>query len=218
METSSPEPKQRLLQSAIREFALHGYEQGTVRRICSRAEVNLNAVKYYFTDKRGLYVEAVKEAHRLRQRTLPPIPDPSPLADPPGRTPQERLRAFIGHLVTISLSREDRTDYHHLLIFREMTNPSEATPQVVQEFIRPHFARLDQILEQLLPDETPEFDRHLLGFSIVGQCMYYKIASPVVLGLLSAEEQESLTVENVAEHIFQVTWAAIARRHERAAT
>ncbi|PQO33535.1 CerR family C-terminal domain-containing protein [Blastopirellula marina] len=210
---SSPplEAKQRLLLAAIHEFALHGYDHGTVRRICGRADVNVNAVKYYFTDKRGLYVEAVKEAHRSRHQALvgnsfiPP-------GDEPDLDPVVRLKAFIFQMVKMALAAQDRTDHRHLLIFRELANPSEATQHIVQEFIRPHFERLNDILLQLLPPQTPLIERRLLGFSVVGQCMHYKMAGPIIGMLISEEEYQELTVERIAEHIFEVIQAAIARK------
>lgn len=206
------EPRERLLQAAIHEFALHGYDQGTVRRICSRAEVNLNAVKYYFADKRGLYVEAVKQAHRARVRLFQP-PGPSlegeVAGDPPIRALQTRLRAFIHQMVSMSLSAEEQADYNQLLIFREIAEPSEATQHIVREFIRPHFDLLNEILKELLPEDHPVIDRRLLAFSVVGQCMHYKVAAPIIPMLLSPEEMKKLDVDRVADHIFRVVCAAI---------
>lgn len=210
---SSPplEAKQRLLLSAIHEFALHGYDHGTVRRICGRADVNVNAVKYYFTDKRGLYVEAVKEAHRSRHQALAGNSFIPP-GDEPGLDPVVRLKAFIFQMVKMAMDAQDRTDYRHLLIFRELADPSEATQHIVQEFIRPHFEQLNHILQQLLPPQTPLLERRLLAFSVVGQCMHYKMAGRIIGMLISEEEHQELTVERVADHIFGVIQAAIGQK------
>ncbi len=210
---SSPplEAKQRLLLAAIQEFALHGYDHGTVRRICGRADVNVNAVKYYFSDKRGLYVEAVKEAHRSRHQALV-TNSFIPPGDEPGQDPEVRLKAFVYQMVGMAMTAQDRSDYRHLLMFRELANPSEATQHIVQEFIRPHFERLNQVLEQLLPPETPPGDRHLLAFSVVGQCMHYKMAAPIIGMLISEEEYRALSVSRVADHIFNVIWATIEQK------
>lgn len=205
------EAKQRLLMAAIQEFALHGYDHGTVRRICGRADVNVNAVKYYFTDKRGLYVEAVKEAHRSRHQKLVSTSFIPP-GDEPGLDPEVRLKAFIFQMVKMAMDAQDRSDFRHLLIFRELANPSEATQHIVQEFIRPHFERINQILEQLLPPETPKVDRQLLAFSTVGQCMHYKMAGPIIGMLISEEEYQQLSVERVADHIYSVILASIQQK------
>lgn len=215
---SSPplEAKQRLLLAAIHEFALHGYDHGTVRRICGRADVNVNAVKYYFTDKRGLYVEAVKEAHRSRHQDMASNSFIPP-GDEPEMEPEVRLKAFIFQMVKIAMDAQDRMDYRHLLIFRELANPSEATQHIVQEFIRPHFERLNGILQQLLPPQTPTIERRMLALSVVGQCMHYKMAGRIIGMLISPEEYEELTVERVAQHIFDVIQAAIRQKQQAGA-
>ncbi|MHC2069556.1 CerR family C-terminal domain-containing protein [Bremerella sp. T1] len=212
MNSSQPDAKQRLLDAAIQEFALHGYDHGTVRRICGRADVNVNAVKYYFEDKKGLYIEAVKEAHRARHRSMAPSGFIPP-GDDPSMEPEVRLKGFIRQMVGMAMSAQDRIDHKHLLIFREMSDPSGATKDIVQEFIQPHFERLDGILRQLLPADTSDADRHMFGFSVVGQCMHYKMAGPIINMLISQDELQALTADRVSDHIFQVISAAIAYRH-----
>ncbi|QDU77703.1 putative DNA-binding transcriptional regulator [Bremerella volcania] len=213
MSSSPPDAKQRLLEAAIQEFALHGYDHGTVRRICGKADVNVNAVKYYFEDKKGLYIEAVKEAHRARHRSMAPSGFIPP-GDSPEIAPEVRLQGFIRQMVTMAMSAQDRIDHKHLLIFREMADPSEATQDIVHEFIRPHFERLNDILKELLPEGTPEGDRHMFAFSVVGQCMHYKMAGPIINMLISQDELQALTADRVAEHIYQIVTAAILQRKQ----
>ena len=66
---------------------------------------------------------------------------------------------------------------------REMTDPSEAMPVIVDEFIRPTLRELEEILARL----APELDRTALqrcAFSIVGQALFYLSAMPAVLRVL----------------------------------
>ncbi|MBI1248273.1 DUF1956 domain-containing protein [bacterium] len=210
MSSTTTDAKQRLLEAAIEEFALHGYDHGTVRRICGKADVNVNAVKYYFEDKRTLYIEAVKEAHRARHRAMPPGGLIPPDDDPNG-DPAIRLKAFIRQMVTMAVSAQKRIDHNHLLIFREISDPSEATRDIVQEFIGPHFRRLNDILRQLLPKGASDSQRHMFAFSLIGQCMHYKIAGPVIGMLISEEERRQLSAERVSDHIYQLMMAGIER-------
>ncbi len=62
----------KLLEAAVIEFAEHGFDHATIRAICARADVNLNAVKYHYTDKQGLYVAAVRHAHTVAGHVEPP--------------------------------------------------------------------------------------------------------------------------------------------------
>ena len=54
--------KERILDSALVEFALKGYEGATIRSIAKRAGVNLAMISYYFGGKEGLY-RSVLERH-----------------------------------------------------------------------------------------------------------------------------------------------------------
>ncbi len=55
-----PTTRERLLESAILEFARDGYRGASVRRICDRARANQGAVSYHFGGKRQLYRAAVR--------------------------------------------------------------------------------------------------------------------------------------------------------------
>jgi len=208
MSPTSNDARDRLLQSAIVEFAWHGYDHGTVRNICGKAEVNVNAVKYYFNDKRGLYIEAVREAHRVRQRHFEPSEEM--LVEAQNQTPERMLRIFIGQLVQMSLAAQDRSDPNHLLIFREISNPTEAVQHIVRDFVRPHFEALNGILAQLMP-HTETRRRNLFAFSVIGQCMHYKMAGPIIPMLINTSGRNALTAEEIADHVYFITVAAIEK-------
>jgi hypothetical protein len=101
---------------------------------------------------------------------------------------------------------------HHQLLMREMAAPTEATEALVRTFIRPRFQMLNDILAELLPADVSAMDRRLLAFSVIGQCMHYKVAMPVVRMLAPADELPRYTAAKLAEHICRVTMAAIADR------
>jgi hypothetical protein len=52
---------------------------------------------------------------------------------------------------------------------------------------------------------------HLTAFSIVGQCLFYHFADPVVRNLLDADEYASLDSDALAEHIAAFSLAALNR-------
>jgi len=206
------ETRTRLLEAAIVEFAEHGFDGATVREICARAGANVNAVKYYFDDKQGLYVAAVRHAHAVtkhgQQEALSPEAPPA-----------ERLRGFIAGMLTIALSAERESVAHQLLVMREMVNPTRATEEIVRSFIQPRFAQLDSILAELLPPGVPSIDRHLLALSVVGQCLHYKIGRHIDRMIIAPSEYRRFTLPRLTEHISQVILAAVEghwRRREAA--
>lgn len=197
--------KERLLETAGAIFAEKGFRAATVREICQRAQANLAAVNYYFGDKERLYVESIKRAHGRRVEDVP-LPDWS------AETPAEvRLKGFIATLLGRILC-DPNADWHGQLMFREMLHPTAACGELVEEYIRPHFELLQSILGELSPPSASAEQLRLIAFGVVGQCLYFRIAEPVVSRLLAAEEHQRYQPEYLAEHIANWTLAALGRR------
>lgn len=203
--------RQRLLDTAIGEFARAGFDGATVREICRIADASVNAVNYHFGDKQQLYVEAVKAAHR-KIRNVPGVELIDRIAEQFEGAPEQRLRAFIGGVVAMSMAVRNESDPNHQLLFREMSAPTIATEHVVREVVEPQFHQLVRILEAMLPTESDPTDIRLLAISVFGQCLHYKFAAPVLSLLLSKREQKQLTVDRVADHICGVVLAVIDQR------
>lgn len=201
--STEEDTRSRLLEAAGRVFADKGFEKATVREICETAQVNIASVNYYFGDKQRLYIEAVKRAHELR--TLR-----APLPQWPEGTPAEvKLRDFIRTLLTRMIAGEE-APWQHRLMMQEIVQPSQACQEMVEDYIRPDFQRLLSILNELLPPNVPLDRRHQLAFSVVGQCMFYKIGSPVVRLLVSdAEFEEKFTLPRLADHIADVLLSSL---------
>jgi AcrR family transcriptional regulator len=201
--------RDRIVDAAGELFAQRGFEATTVRDICQAADANVAAVNYYFGDKQRLYVEAVVRAHRWRMER---VKLPEWTAD---TSPECKLADFI--LTFIRRVRSGPGDtWHTRLIMREIGNPSAACAELVQSSIRPQFEILISVLRELLPQETDDATLRLTAFSIVGQCLFYHFADPVIRNLLSSEEYAALESDMLAEHITQFSFQAI-RQHARPA-
>jgi AcrR family transcriptional regulator len=191
-----------LLEAAGEEFAAKGYDAASLRTICSKVKANVAAVNYHFGSKEQLYLEAVREAHRCGTELLPE----SFFA---GATPAEQLRRYIRHFLTnvVAISHQQR--WHHALLLREMIEPTPASEVLVRESIRPRFERLVAIFRQICPEAD---DRRLyaLGFSVVGQCLHYKVACAITEKLVGREMHTSLMdLDFLSEHIASVCLAAM---------
>ncbi len=53
------ETKLRLLQASIEEFAARGFQNSSLRRICTKAEVTTGALYFFFRDKEDLFANAI---------------------------------------------------------------------------------------------------------------------------------------------------------------
>lgn len=197
------DPRDNILHAAGPIFAEKGYKSATVREICQVAGANVAAVNYYFGDKESLYIETVKHATRSLA-TKVPLPDWAVDAGP-----ELRLRGMIRTLLTRMLS--DAAPWEQQLMFREVLHPTAACRAMGEEYFRPHFELLLGILNQLLPADTPSHKRRQIGFSIVGQCVHYRLAGAVVEMLTPDDEREHFEIDRLAEHIADFTLASIAQ-------
>lgn len=192
--------RERLLAAAQDVFAEHGYKAATVRSICRAAGANIAAVNYYFGDKEKLYIEAVKRAHVCAGRI-----DTFPV--PPAGTPSiEKLRGFIREMVTRMHAPASPSAMK--LMMREMADPGKAAHVVVTEFIQPAAFGLRAILRELLP-ELDEQQLLMTGFSVIGQCLFYRQNRPISELIFGKEAVAALDLEAVANHVVQFTFAAL---------
>ena len=194
--------RERIIDVAGEMFAKRGFDATTVRDICQAAEANIAAVNYYFGDKQRLYIEAVVRAHRWRMDrvTLPDWTTDTP--------PEQKLADFIKTFIRRVRTGPDDT-WHTRLIMREIGNPSDACAELVQSSIKPQFEILLSILHEMLPAERDHEKLRLTAFSIVGQCLFYHFADPVIRNLLDAEQYNVLDVEKLAKHICDFSLSAI---------
>lgn len=195
--------RQRLIEAAGQEFATKGFEGATIRAIAERAEANVAAVNYHFGSKEGLYERAVVEAHRSGVDELR-------LDEGAGGPPEDRLRRMIRHMLEHVLAISDPESWQHQLMMREMTRPTAASQTLIREVIRPKFQRMGGILAEICPEAD---DRRLaaLTFSVVGQCLFYRIVGPLAARLTGPELFRSLDLDYLADHIAGFTLAALGR-------
>ena len=199
----SDDPRQRLLETAGRKFAEKGFDATNVREITEAAGMSVAAVNYHFRSKEELYVEAVRHAARACEQVTP---HPS---WPPGVPAERRLRDFVRAFLT-RLLRDDVPDWHRHLIMREVADPRPgACEEFVRGFVRPSFEMLQVILRELTPDGTPMEALHLMGSSIVGQCLHYHHARHVLRLLVGPQEFQGYGIDRLTDHVTSFSLAAV---------
>jgi AcrR family transcriptional regulator len=193
----------RVLNAAGPIFAEKGFQNATVRDICGAAGVNLASVNYYFRDKERLYIETVKRAAQLRANQVPMPPWPA------GTPTAMKLRSFIHTILTRMLGAE-QSPWQVRLMQREILQPTSACKELVEEYFRPHFEMLLGVIAEAVPPDTPMHARRKIGFSIIGQCLHYRMAGEVV-GLLVAKDElaAQFTTDKLADHIAAFSLSAL---------
>jgi len=142
--------REKIVETAIYEFAAKGYEPTATRDILAKAKANVAAISYYFGNKNGLYAEVLKRILvRINQKfademeeyqnelSLRPCPEKS----------EALLKNFIRGFVELFCS--DRLTTAMCTIFvREYVEPSQSFKELFQG-LNTHYR---QIFVDLLVD------------------------------------------------------------------
>ena len=196
--------RNRILNAACSLFAARGFHDTTIRDICQEAGVNVAGVNYHFGSKERLYEDVCKSLFGNYEKDSDMLFNLGP-GDLPA---EERLKVFIKKLLSAVLSQE-RSDLKEKIMSREMMKPSGILPVIVEDIIRPRYRQLFAIVEDLLPGSEDEGVVRMCCLSIVGQCMYYRFAQPVILQLYPMQSYDESGIEEIAEHIYRFSLCAI---------
>jgi AcrR family transcriptional regulator len=199
---SHPDTRQRVLDAAGEVFAEQGYRAATVRSICERAGANVAAINYYFGDKDRLYEAVVRLAQDSALMQYPPHAAPD-------ATAEEKLHAFVRSLLLRVLD-EGRPAWHGKLMAREMVEPTHVLDVIVKETLRAQFELLSGIVRTLLGGRAGGEQVRLCASSIVGQCLFYRHAQPVIQRMFPQQRQGPREIERLAEHITRFSLAAMS--------
>ncbi len=200
--------KKRILEAAGEIFGTKGFKDATIRTIARDAKVNIAAINYHFRDKEGLYGAVLEEAFHLGFTRFPANMDLAANADP-----QQRLKAFIRAMFYRLQSKEGWGGIggRGRLIARELLDPSPAFEAVLDRYINPHKDLLVAIIIDIMGTDPGPEKFMPCAISIIGQCIYYALASPVI-GKISADNaptEEKL--DRLAEFVWLFSLGGIAK-------
>lgn len=198
-----PATRDRLLEAAGQVFARAGFREARVREIATRAEANVAAVNYHFRGKEGLYSAVLERSFRIAMEKYPPDGGLGPWATPP-----ERLRAFIQSLLYRLLTDGPHAQYAALMA-REMVEPTAALDRIARQVIRPMYVQLCSLVGTLAGVRPSQERVRRCARSIVGQCLFYKHAEPVLRRLEGRWGWTPRDLEELTDHIQAFSLAGI---------
>ena len=162
-ETPALSTKERLLASGALVFAERGFEGGSVREICRRAEASGNMVHHYFGSKAGL-LDAIVERFGAEVLAVP-----MRLL----KTPAKSRDDFASRIEMLFEATLDACMEHRALMM--VVAREQAEPPVLAEYA----ARLIKFLEQ---GKRKGFVRKGLDAKMVSGAMLDRITAQVELG------------------------------------
>lgn len=204
--------RERILDAAGKVFAERGFRAATVRQISQLASANVALLHYYFKDKAGLYQAVVEDLFELGFRVFP--------ADVAvGSSAEERMEAFIHSFLFRLLSPRGWGGYEGKarLLTKEMADPSPLMDRMVERYLKPYKDLLASIVAELLgPVAGPDLVRRCV-VGVVGQCLHYAYAKPVMDRLEVSVESRDEDIAELAGHVTQFSLGGIARIRDWAA-
>lgn len=200
---STDSTRQRILLEAGPIFARKGFRATTVREICDQAQVNLASINYYFGDKQRLYHETVVMARQMRVEQVPyPTWDESTL-------PEQKLADFVSLLLRRLVAMQSEP-WQVRLLMREILQPTETCKHLVEEYFRPFFETLCGVVDDIVGRRLPDHKRNQIGFSIIGQCLYYRFSADMTSMMIDEQEYtEHFNLDGLASHITAFSLGAI---------
>lgn len=184
-----------ILETAGEIFAEQGYRKTTVRDICKRSGVNLAAINYYFGDKEKLYLAVLKHYRSIALQKYP-----SNFGINESDSPQIKLSSFIQAFI-VRLLEEGKPSLFGKLIAREFTEPTGALDILVEEAIKPTYNLLSSIIREILDNNYDVQKVELCAMSILGQCLYFRNAKPIILRIRCKDGYNKEDIKEISEHI-----------------
>jgi AcrR family transcriptional regulator len=205
---ASEQTRTRLIDAAGEMFAELGFHHTTVRQICERAGANIAAINYHFRDKTGLYTEVVRQSMRAARL------DAVRAAFDQNAPPEQVLRAVIRARLE-SLRSLDLGDWHFRIFAHELAKPTPAMNVVVNEAIRPLYARMCQLLGHLLRLPPEHEKTRLCANSIIGQILFYAFARPVISRLAPEMKMSATQLDQLTDHITEFSLAYLRQTQQQ---
>ena len=202
-ENEHSKTRERILKIACEVFAKRGFRNTTIRDICQQAGVNVASVNYFFNSKEKLYEEVCKYACGISSEDV----DVRFKLNTSGK-PEDQLKAFVQALLVNVLGTKP-SSWRHMIMSREMVEPTNALSIIIKEMIKPRFQQLYAIVQELLGNDVEEDTVRRHCFSITGQCLYYLFAQPVIVKINPQQKYDQSGIEKLADHITQFSLNAI---------
>jgi len=187
----SLDTRERLVDAALQEFAIHGFDGATTREIARRAGVALAALPYHFTTKEALWRAAADRIFALLSETFR-----ARFSGLDGVDLTTRLRLILRDFVRFAAAHPEL----HRFMSQEGMRKSPRLAWLVETHVRPMYDAVRAMIEAaqregMAPIGRPE---HLHYMLIGAASSAYALSAEFELLTGKAASQEALVAEHVA--------------------
>lgn len=163
MSSVSDTNKKRLFKAAAELFAEKGFDAVSTRDLCSKAEVNVAAISYYFGGKEGLYLEVFREYAQKMAGRVDQILSKYQNAEKSPEMLKEALRDFLIGFIQIRIQEPEVA----IVLQRYVMNKIPEVRQTFKDVMEPTGDKLTQFFQDLQKAHLIREDLNIRSFLIV---------------------------------------------------
>ena len=195
-----------LVEAATELFGKKGYAATSTREVAALAGTNVASIAYHFGGKEGLRQACGIEFVRKLDRTLASVDQPdNPTPDSAEAAIHATIRA-IAPLMIGSTQGQAMVSF----VLRELFETGPTAELIYARFVEPahlRFCRLWAIATQQDPNDAT---LKLRVFSVIGQILYFRVASPFVMSRMGWTALDGAEVNEITEVLIENIAALIA--------
>lgn len=172
--------RQRILDAAIKIFAVDGYDGATTRKLAERAGVTLPAIQYYFGSKEGLHRAVVAHIAEQIEAIIAPAAEAAAALLAKGDHSRKlllaRLYDMLDAFATLVFGNQHPESWAQFVARAEIENVVALRPVhdcINRQAIRPCVALIARLLDRPAEDEQVL----LRTLTILGQILIFKKCS-----------------------------------------
>lgn len=167
----------RLLEAALKVFAVYGFEGASTRMLVKEAGVNISAIPYYFGGKEGLYEAVIRHiiSMALEDRGEKAVALRAALDS--GTLTQDHARVLLHDFISgfgDFLLGERASLYMAQIIVREQMRPSPVFDILYEEMMRPVHETFTRLVAFLIDCPAQSEEAVLCAHAIFGQLLVFK--------------------------------------------
>jgi AcrR family transcriptional regulator len=181
----------QLLESAVRLFAIHGYDGVTTRRLAADAGVNVAAIAYHFGGKRELYRAVLSAIVGETEAMF----GPAVAAISNGVTAAKGNKAALARFATLLVGNfirgfieYDAMRWRASLVLKEYAQPSEDFDILYRGRIEPLHRAVTELAAAALGLDPEDPRAAMRAHTVMGQIVVFGIARVVLLKRLDWDE------------------------------
>lgn len=200
--------REKLLLAALELFGQYGFEGVSTRKLAERAGVNLQAINYYFGNKRGLYnavadylIERLQiRVGERRKMVLERFAEAQSGGRPIDAAEARTILIAVGESL-LTLFADDESAIWVRYMVREQAEPTEAFDHIYTGFMQPMLAAV-RYLVGILIEADPNSERvRLRTLSLVGSLIIYRVGRATILremGWSAVGPEQVTTIRSIA--------------------